>query len=95
MVRFIFPNIMSAIIVQATFYLSTAIQVEAALSFLGLGTQPPTPSWGLMLNEGRRFMEIAPWLSIFPGLAIVFAVMAFNLVGDGLRNAIDPRLSQR
>ncbi len=95
MFYFILPNVMAPIIVQATFFLSLAIQIEAALSFLGLGTQPPTPSWGLMLNESRRFMEFAPWLAIFPGLAIIFAVLAFNLVGDGLRNALDPRLSQR
>lgn len=95
MFYFILPNVMAPIIVQATFFLSLAIQIEAALSFLGLGTQPPTPSWGLMLNESRRFMEFAPWLAVFPGLAIIFAVLAFNLVGDGLRNALDPRLSQR
>jgi peptide/nickel transport system permease protein len=95
MFYFILPNILAPIIVQATFFLSTAITIEAALSFLGLGTQPPIPSWGLMLNESRRFMEAAPWLTIFPGVAIVFAVLAFNLVGDGLRNALDPHLSQR
>ncbi len=92
---FIMPNILSPVIVQATFFLSTAIQVEAGLSFLGLGTQPPTPSWGLMLNESRRFMEIGPWLTIFPGLAIMVAVLAYNLLGDGLRNALDPRLMRR
>ncbi len=92
---YILPNSLAPIIVQATFFLALAIQVEASLSFLGLGTQPPTPSLGLMLNESRRFMEVAPWLAVFPGLAIVFAVLAFNLVGDGLRNAFDPRLSQR
>lgn len=95
MFYFVLPNIIAPVIVQATFFLSLAIQIEAALSFLGLGTQPPIPSWGLMLNESRRFMEIAPWLAIFPGLAIIFAVLAFNLMGDGLRNALDPRLSQR
>jgi peptide/nickel transport system permease protein len=95
MFKFILPNVTAPVIVQATFFLSLAIQIEAALSFLGLGTQPPTPSWGLMLNESRRFMELAPWLAIFPGLAIIFAVLAFNLVGDGLRNALDPRMSQR
>jgi peptide/nickel transport system permease protein len=92
---FILPNILSPIIVQATYYLSTAIQIEAALSFLGLGTQPPTPSWGLMLSESRTFMEVAPWLTIFPGLAIVLAVLGFNMMGDGLRNALDPRVSLR
>jgi peptide/nickel transport system permease protein len=95
MFYFILPNVIASVIVQATFFLSLAIQIEAALSFLGLGTQPPTPSWGLMLNESRRFMELAPWLAIFPGLAIIFGVLAFNLVGDGLRNALDPRMSQR
>ena len=92
---FVLPNVMSPLIVQATYYLSFAIQVEAGLSFLGLGTQPPTPAWGLMLNESRRFIEIAPWLSVFPGLAIVFAVLAFNLTGDGLRDALDPRQARR
>jgi len=92
---FVLPNVMSPIIVQATYYLSFAIQVEAGLSFLGLGTQPPTPAWGLMLNESRRFVELAPWLSVFPGLAIVFAVLAFNLTGDGLRDALDPHLARR
>jgi peptide/nickel transport system permease protein len=95
MFYFILPNVMAPVIIQATFFLSLAIQTEAALSFLGLGTQPPTPSWGLMLNESQRFMELAPWLAIFPGLAIIFGVLAFNLVGDGLRNALDPRMSQR
>ena len=69
--------------------------IEAGLSFLGLGTQPPRPSWGQMLNESRAFMEMAPWLAVFPGLAIIFAVLAFNFLGDGLRDALDPRLSQR
>ena len=95
MFYFILPNVMAPVIIQATFFLSLAIQTEAALSFLGLGTQPPTPSWGLMLNESQRFMELAPWLAIFPGWAIIFGVLAFNLVGDGLRNALDPRMSQR
>lgn len=95
MSRFVLPNIVSPIIVQATFYLSTAIMIEAGLSFLGLGTQPPTPSWGLMLNESRTFMEIVPWLPVFPGLAIVFSVLAFNFMGDALRDALDPRLFQR
>jgi peptide/nickel transport system permease protein len=95
MAKFVLPNVLSPIIVQATFNLSTAIMVEAGLSFLGLGTQPPRPSWGQMLNEARSFMEFAPWLAIFPGLAIIFAVLAFNFFGDGLRDALDPRLSQR
>lgn len=93
--KFILPNVLSPIIVQATYNLSTAIMIEAALSFLGLGTQPPTPSWGHMLNESRAVMEEAPWLAVFPGLAIIFAVLAFNFLGDALRDALDPRLSQR
>jgi len=93
--RFILPNVLSPIIVQATWGLSIAIMIEAALSFLGLGTQPPMPSWGLMLNESRRFMELAPWMTIFPGLSIMLAVLGFNLMGDALRDALDPRLSQR
>ena len=93
--RFILPNVISPVIVQATWGLSIAIMIEAALSFLGLGTQPPMPSWGLMLNESRRFMELAPWMTVFPGLSIMFAVLAFNLTGDALRDALDPRLSQR
>ncbi len=95
MLFFILPNVLSPVIIQATFNLSTAIMLEAALSFLGLGTQPPMPSWGLMLNDSRRFMELAPWLAVFPGLAIIFAVLAFNLAGDALRDALDHRLSQR
>lgn len=95
MSRFILPNILSPVIVQATFHLSLAIFIEASLSFIGMGTQPPTPSWGLMLNESRTFMESAPWLTIFPGLAIVVAVLGFNLMGDALRDALDPRLSER
>lgn len=90
--RFILPNILSPVIVQATFNLSTAIMIEAALSFLGLGTQPPDPAWGMMLNESRTFMEISPWMAIFPGTAIMLAVLGFNLLGDGLRDALDPRL---
>ncbi len=93
--RFIFPNILSPVLVQATFNLSTAIMVEAALSFLGLGTQPPHPAWGVMLNESRSFMEISPWMAIFPGIAIMLAVLGFNLLGDGLRDALDPRLIEK
>jgi peptide/nickel transport system permease protein len=92
---FILPNILSPVIVQATFNLSVVIMIEAALSFLGLGVQPPIPSWGGMLNESRSFMELGPWLTVFPGLAIIFSVLAFNTMGDALRDALDPRLSQR
>ena len=76
---------------QVSLSLSLAILSESALSFLGLGTQPPTPSWGNMLSEGRQFLELAPWNAIFPGLAIMMAVLGFNLLGDGLRDLFDPR----
>jgi peptide/nickel transport system permease protein len=91
-VREILPNVTAPIIVQATFNLSTAIMIEAALSFLGLGVQPPAPSWGTMLSEARGFMELDPWLAVAPGGAITLAVLAFNLFGDGLRDILDPRL---
>lgn len=87
----ILPNVMAPIIVQASLSLAFAILAEAALSFLGLGVQPPNPAWGRMLSEGRGFFEQAPWMAIFPGLAIVVTVMAFNFVGDGLRDALDPQ----
>ena len=92
MVREILPNVLAPVIVQATFNLSTAIMIEAALSFLGLGVQPPAPSWGTMLSEARSFMELDPWLAIAPGSAITLAVLGFNLLGDGLRDVLDPRL---
>ncbi|MHB1004901.1 MAG: ABC transporter permease [Chloroflexota bacterium] len=92
LLRHIVPNALSPIIVQASVSFSFAIILEAALSYLGLGTQPPLPSWGTMLAEGRRVLELAPWLSIFPGMAIMLAVLAFNLVGDGLRDILDPRM---
>jgi peptide/nickel transport system permease protein len=92
--RHIMPNIAAPLIVQTTLALSTAILAEAALSFLGLGTQPPMPSWGTMLNTGRRYMELAPWVAIYPGVAIMIAVLGFNLAGDGLRDALDPRLRE-
>jgi len=93
MAREILPNVTAPIIVQATFNLSTAIMIEAALSFLGLGVQPPAPSWGTMLSEARGFMELDPWLAVAPGGAITMAVLAFNLFGDGLRDVLDPRLA--
>jgi len=91
--RAILPNVLAPIIVQATFNLSTAIMIEAALSFLGLGVQPPAPSWGGMLSEARNFMELDPWLALAPGGAITLAVLGFNLFGDGLRDILDPRLA--
>jgi ABC-type dipeptide/oligopeptide/nickel transport system permease subunit len=90
--RYVLPNITAPIIVQATILVSGAILAEAALSFLGLGTQPPAPSWGIMLSNGRSFMEIAPWIAVFPGAAIFLAVLGFNLAGDGLRDVLDPEL---
>jgi len=89
--RHIAPNVLAPITVQVSLSLSLAILSESALSFLGLGTQPPTPSWGNMLSEGRKFLELAPWNAIFPGLAIMMAVLGFNLLGDGLRDLFDPR----
>ena len=79
------------LVVQATIQFALAILAEAGLSYLGLGTQPPSPSWGRMLNEAQTFMAAQPWLAIFPGAAIALSVLAFNLLGDGLRDAVDPR----
>ena len=87
----ILPNIMPALLVQATLSIAAAIIAEAALSFLGLGQQPPSPSWGSMLNAAQRFLTNAPWMALWPGLAIFLVVLSFNLVGDGLRDALDPR----
>src|ERR1700741_572259 len=87
----ILPNIMPSLRVQATLSIAAAIIAEAALSFLGLGQQPPAPSWGSMLNSAQRFLTNAPWMAIWPGLAIFLVVLSFNLVGDGLRDALDPR----
>ena len=92
MLRHLLPNVVAPLIVMVTVYLSTAILSEAALSFLGLGTQPPEPSWGSMLNTSRTFMELAPWYTIFPGLAIMLVILGFNFLGDGLRDILDPRL---
>jgi len=87
----ILPNIMPALLVQATLSIAAAIIAEAALSFLGLGQQPPTPSWGSMLNSAQRFLVNAPWMAVWPGLAIFLTVLSLNLLGDGLRDALDPR----
>ena len=87
----ILPNILPALMVQATLSIAAAIIAEAALSFLGLGQQPPSPSWGSMLNAAQRFLTNAPWMAIWPGLAIFLVVLSLNLVGDGLRDALDPR----
>ncbi|MCL0042293.1 nickel ABC transporter permease subunit NikC [Thermodesulfovibrionales bacterium] len=92
MFRHILPNVMAPVIVMATLGMAHVILAAAALGFLGLGAQPPTPEWGSMLNDGRAFMRTAPHLTIFPGLAIMVTVLAFNFLGDGLRDALDPRL---
>ncbi|MFZ9678075.1 MAG: ABC transporter permease [Quisquiliibacterium sp.] len=91
LLRHILPNILPPVIVQATLAIAAAIIAEASLSFLGLGQQPPSPSWGSMLNTAQRFLTQAPWMAVFPGLAIFITVLAFNLLGDGLRDALDPR----
>ncbi len=91
----ILPNVSAPIVVQSTLLLGTAIVTEAALSFLGVGVQPPTPSWGAMLRTGSQYLEVAPWIGIAPGVAIFLTVLAFNFVGDGLRRALDPRLAGR
>ncbi len=91
----VLPNIASVLIVQATVRFAIAILAEAGLSYLGLGTQPPTPSWGRMLNEGQAMMYQAPMLAVWPGLAIVLSVLGLNLMGDGLRDLLDPRLARQ
>jgi peptide/nickel transport system permease protein len=93
-VRHVLPNIVPPVLVQGTLAIAAAIIAEASLSFLGLGQQPPEPSWGSMLNSAQRFLSQAPWLAVFPGLAIFLCVLSFNLVGDGLRDALDPRGQQ-
>jgi peptide/nickel transport system permease protein len=92
MLRHVLPNVSAPLVVQTTVSLSTAILTEAALSFLGLGTQPPTASWGLMLSAARQYMLIDPWIALLPGMAIALTVLGFNLLGDGLRDLLDPRL---
>ena len=91
LLRHILPNALSPILVEATFGIARAIVAEAGLSFLGLGVQPPTPSWGAMISEGRHFLFVAPHLTLAPGIAIMLTVMAFNFIGDGLRDALDVR----
>ena len=89
---YVLPNVLAPLIVMVSVYLSQAILSEAALSFLGLGTQPPEPSWGGMLSAARAYMELSPWMAIFPGAAIMLVVLGFNFLGDGLRDVLDPRL---
>lgn len=91
LVKHVIPNALTPVIVQATFHVATAILAEAALSFLGLGVQPPTPSWGMMIATGREYLPGEWWISTFPGIAIIVIVLSFNLLGDGLRDEFDPR----
>ena len=90
--RHILPNTLAPILVQASFDMGGAILSAAGLSFIGFGTQPPTPEWGVMISDGRKYVSTQSWLSLFPGLAILLTVAAFNLIGDGLRDSLDPRL---
>lgn len=94
-IEHVFPNIANQIVVQVTIQLGLAILTEAGLSFLGLGTPPPTPTWGRMLADAQTYLETAPWLAILPGLAIAAAVLGFNMLGDGLRDLLDPRTRDR
>jgi len=90
--RHILPNIMSHLLIQGTIQFAVAILAEAGLSYLGLGTQPPMASWGRMLNEAQTFMSMSPWMAVFPGVAIAWTVLGFNLLGDGLRDTLDPKM---
>jgi peptide/nickel transport system permease protein len=92
MFRHVMPNILAPVIVMATMMMADAILIEATLSFLGMGAQPPIPSWGSILSGGRNYLRLAPWVTFFPGVAIMLTVLGFNLLGDGLRDALDPRL---
>jgi ABC-type dipeptide/oligopeptide/nickel transport system permease subunit len=92
LLRHVLPNSMAPLLVQTTLSMAAGVLAEAGLSFLGLGAQPPTPSWGQMLSVAQGYISLAPWLAYWPGLAIFLAVMGFNLIGDGVREALDPRL---
>jgi peptide/nickel transport system permease protein len=93
--RHILPNVISPVVIQTAICLSYGILIESALSYLGVGVQPPTPSWGAILNEGKEFLMLAPWVSLFPGAFIMLAVLSLNVLGDGLRDALDPRAETR
>jgi peptide/nickel transport system permease protein len=95
LLKHVLPNSLSSVLVMATLYVSTSILAEATLSFLGLGPAPPTPTWGSMISDGSSVLQLAPWVVLFPGLAIMITVLGFNLVGDGLRDALDTRLRDR
>ncbi|MCA1552857.1 MAG: ABC transporter permease, partial [Chloroflexi bacterium] len=90
--RHLLPNTLAPLLVQASFDMGGAILTAAGLSFIGFGAQIPTPEWGVLISDGRKYVSTQPWLPLFPGLAILFTVAAFNLIGDGLRDALDPRL---
>ena len=92
MARHVFPNVTAPLIVHASLIFASAVLSEAALSFLGLGNKPPSPSWGSMVSASYGFLQLAPWAALFPGLAIALTVLGFNLLGDGIRDALDPRL---
>jgi peptide/nickel transport system permease protein len=94
LVQHLLPNALAPLMIQASFDLGSSIIAAAGLSFIGFGAQPPTPEWGVMISEGRNYISTQPWLSLFPGLAILLAVGSFNLLGDGLRDAFDPRYSR-
>ena len=93
--RLVLPNIFSPLLVTATLYISTAILIESSLSYLGLGVQPPDPTWGSIINEGREVLRIAPWISTFAGLVIMITILSFNILGDTLRDFLDPRLRRQ
>ena len=93
-IKHILPNILGPVVVMATFYLANAILIESALSFLGIGVQPPRASWGRMIFAGLDYLSVSPWLTIFPGLAILITSIGFNLVGDGIRDILDPKIKQ-
>ena len=92
--KYIFPNVVSKIIILASLDIGTIILYCASLSFLGLGAQPPSPDWGVMISEGKDYIQYAPWLTLFPGLAIAVSALAFNMLGDGLRDLLDPRMNE-
>lgn len=94
LVKYIFPNVISKIIILASLDIGTIILYCASLSFLGLGAQPPSPDWGVMISEGKDYMQYAPWMTVFPGLAIAISALAFNMLGDGLRDMLDPRMKE-
>lgn len=94
LVKYIFPNIISKILILASLDIGTIILYCASLSFLGLGAQPPSPDWGVMISEGKNYIQYAPWITVFPGLAIAVCALAFNMLGDGLRDMLDPRMKE-